>query len=54
VIKDDGLLHSFLTEPSFEAWRKSHTVALDEESSSKRLDRIEEMSIPADLEERLK
>lgn len=54
IIKDDGLLHVFLTEPSFETWKKQHTVSLDEESASKRLDRTEEMSIPGDLEEKLK
>ncbi|KAG9313037.1 hypothetical protein JVU11DRAFT_6477 [Chiua virens] len=53
VIKEDGLFATFLTEPSFEIWRKNNTVALDEESSSKRVDRIEEMSIPSDLEEKL-
>lgn len=53
VIKEDGLLSTFLTEPSFEMWRKQNTVALEEESTSKRVDRIEEMSIPSDLEEKL-
>ncbi|KAF8141550.1 hypothetical protein EV363DRAFT_1308412 [Boletus edulis] len=53
VVKEDGLLSTFLTEPSFEMWRKHNTVALEEESTSKRVDRIEEMSIPSDLEEKL-
>lgn len=53
VIKEDGLLATFLTEPSFETWRKNNGVALEEESTSKRVDRIEEMSIPSDLEEKL-
>ncbi|KAF8659817.1 hypothetical protein AX16_001702 [Volvariella volvacea WC 439] len=52
-MKDDGLLAAFLTEPSFEAWRKNATVSLEEESGSKRVDRVEEMAIPSDLEEKL-
>jgi sorting nexin-8 len=52
-MKDDGLLAVFLTEPSFEAWRKHSSITLEEESTSKRVDRIEEMSIPSDLEEKL-
>lgn len=53
VIKEDGLLSTFLTEASFEMWRKHNAIALEEESTSKRIDRIEEMSIPSDLEEKL-
>ncbi|KAF8074872.1 hypothetical protein FPV67DRAFT_602791 [Lyophyllum atratum] len=53
VMKDDGLLAVFLTEPSFETWRKHTPVSLDEESVSKRIDRIEEMTIPSDLEDKL-
>ncbi|KAG6854267.1 hypothetical protein C0991_008960 [Blastosporella zonata] len=53
IIKDDGLLTVFLTEPSFETWRKHTSVSLDEESVSKRVDRIEEMTIPSDLEDKL-
>jgi hypothetical protein len=53
VIKDDGVLAIFLTEPSFETWRKHTSVSLEEESASKRVDRIEEMSIPSDLDEKL-
>ena len=53
VIKDDGLLTVFLTEPSFEAWRKANSISYEEESASKRVDRIEEMAIPSDLEEKL-
>ncbi|KDQ26655.1 hypothetical protein PLEOSDRAFT_1043789 [Pleurotus ostreatus PC15] len=53
VIKEDGLLAVFLTEPSFETWRKHTSVSLDEESASKRVDRLEEMTIPSDLEDKL-
>ncbi|KAL1674036.1 hypothetical protein EV122DRAFT_269814 [Schizophyllum commune] len=53
VIKDDALLGVFLTEPSFEVWRKQNSVTLDEESASKRIDRVEEMAIPSDLEDKL-
>ncbi|RDB20865.1 Sorting nexin MVP1 [Hypsizygus marmoreus] len=53
IIKDDGLLAVFLTEPSFETWRKHTPVSLDEESVSKRVDRVEEMGIPSDLEDKL-
>ncbi|TDL23609.1 hypothetical protein BD410DRAFT_768122 [Rickenella mellea] len=53
VIKEDGLLAVFLTEPSLENWRKHTAISLDEESVSKRVDRVEEMSIPSDLEEKL-
>jgi sorting nexin-8 len=53
VIKDDGLLAVFLTEPSFETWRKHASISVEEESASKRVDRVEEMAIPSDLEEKL-
>jgi sorting nexin-8 len=53
IIKDDGLLAVFLTEPSLEAWRKHSSVSLEEESHNKKVDRVEEMSIPSDLEEKL-
>ncbi|KAG6879238.1 hypothetical protein C0992_004231 [Termitomyces sp. T32_za158] len=53
IIKDDGLLAVFLTESSLETWRKHTTVSLDEESVSKRVDRIEEMTIPSDFEDKL-
>lgn len=53
VMKEDGLLAVFLTEPSLEQWRKTSSISLEEESASKRVDRIEEMSIPSDLEEKL-
>jgi len=43
----------FLTEPSFESWRKHSPISLEEESASKRVDRIEEMTIPSDLEDKL-
>ncbi|KAJ8469126.1 hypothetical protein ONZ45_g16999 [Pleurotus djamor] len=53
IIKEDGVLSVFLTEPSFESWRKHTAVSLDEESVSKRVDRVEEMTIPSDLEDKL-
>ncbi|KAJ7115998.1 hypothetical protein C8R44DRAFT_628551 [Mycena epipterygia] len=53
VMKEDALLAAFLTEPSFELWRKNTPISLDEESVSKRVDRNEEMAIPSDLEEKL-
>ncbi|KAH9847569.1 hypothetical protein C2E23DRAFT_847870 [Lenzites betulinus] len=53
VVKDDGVLASFLTEPSFEEWRKHTSILYDEESASKRVDRVEEMSIPSDLDDKL-
>lgn len=53
VIKEDGLLAIFLSEPSLESWRKQTSISLEEESASKRVDPIEEMSIPSDLEEKL-
>ncbi|TCD71838.1 Sorting nexin mvp1 [Steccherinum ochraceum] len=53
VIKEDGLLSVFLTEPSFETWRKNTPISYDEESASKRVDRVEEMSIPSDLQDKL-
>jgi sorting nexin-8 len=52
VIREDGLLAVFLTEPNLEAWRKHSSISLEEESSSKRIDRVQEMGIPSDLEER--
>ncbi|KAF5387312.1 hypothetical protein D9757_005774 [Collybiopsis confluens] len=53
VIKDDGVLAAFLTEISFEEWRKHASVTLDEESASKRVERSEEMTIPSDLEDKI-
>ncbi|THU87977.1 hypothetical protein K435DRAFT_730276 [Dendrothele bispora CBS 962.96] len=53
VIKSDGVLAVFLTTASFEEWRKNASVSLDEESASRRVDRVEEMSIPSDLEEKI-
>ncbi|WVQ81437.1 hypothetical protein IAT38_003561 [Cryptococcus sp. DSM 104549] len=53
VISTDGALNVFLTEPSFESWRKRTTVSTDEESLSKKLTTAQEMSIPSDLEEKL-
>jgi hypothetical protein len=53
VIKEDALLGTFLSVPSFEQWRKQSSISLEEESASKRIDRVEEMTIPSDLEEKL-
>ncbi|KAH9167386.1 hypothetical protein EDB89DRAFT_1997996 [Lactarius sanguifluus] len=53
VIKEDALLGSFLAEPSFEQWRRHSSISLEEESASKRIDRVEEMTIPSDLEDKL-
>ncbi len=53
MIKDDALLGTFLAEPSFEQWRKRSSISLEEESASKRIDRVEEMTIPSDLEDKL-
>ncbi|KAG2128543.1 hypothetical protein DEU56DRAFT_861385 [Suillus clintonianus] len=53
VIKEDGLLATFLSEPSFENWRKHTAVSLEEESANKRIDRIEEITVPSDLEDKL-
>ncbi|KAG6813151.1 hypothetical protein H0H92_013557 [Tricholoma furcatifolium] len=53
IIKDDGLLAVFLKEPSFETWRKHTSISMDEESASKRVDQVEEMTIPSDLEDKL-
>jgi sorting nexin-8 len=53
VIKEDALLSTFLSEPSFEQWRKQSSISLEEESASKRIDRVEEMTIPSDLEDKL-
>ena len=53
MIKDDALLGTFLAESSFEQWRKQSSISLEEESASKRIDRVEEMTIPSDLEDKL-
>ena len=53
MIKDDPILQSFLTEPSLEEWRRHTSISYDEESTGKRVDRIEEMAIPSDLEDKL-
>ncbi|KDR80750.1 hypothetical protein GALMADRAFT_115739 [Galerina marginata CBS 339.88] len=53
ILKDDGVLAVFLSEPSFETWRKQTAITLEEESASRRVDRIEEMTIPSDLEDKL-
>ncbi|KAF6761721.1 MVP1 domain-containing protein [Ephemerocybe angulata] len=53
ILKDDGVLAAFLTEQSFEAWRKASPVSLEEESVSKRVDKVEEMSIPSDFDQKI-
>jgi len=53
IIRDDGILFAFLTESSFEQWRKQTSVNLDEEPAGKRVDKIEEMAIPSDLDDKL-
>lgn len=53
IIKDDGVLAVFVAEPSLEQWRKHTAISLDEESASKRVDKVEEMSIPSDLDDKL-
>lgn len=54
VMRDDGALGVFMSEPNFEQWRKHAKVSTDEEALSKRLTPAQEMAIPADLEEKLK
>ncbi|WWC73211.1 uncharacterized protein I206_107177 [Kwoniella pini CBS 10737] len=53
VMKDDGALNVFLTEGSFESWRKRTKVSTEEESNSKKLNSAQEMAIPSDLDEKL-
>lgn len=53
IIKDDGILAAFLTQSSLEQWRKQESINLDEESTGKRIDRVEEMAIPSDLDDKL-
>lgn len=53
MICEDGILSVFLNEPAFEEWRKHTIVSLDEEAMSKRVDHVEEMAIPSDLEDKL-
>ncbi|CCM01814.1 uncharacterized protein FIBRA_03882 [Fibroporia radiculosa] len=54
IVKDDGLLAIFLTKPSLESWRKENPqISYDEESANKRVDSVEEMSIPSDLDDKL-
>ncbi|KIM25405.1 hypothetical protein M408DRAFT_210488 [Serendipita vermifera MAFF 305830] len=53
VLKDDGVLSAFLTEMDFEGWKKRSPISYDEEALTKRVDRVEEMSIPSNLEEKL-
>jgi sorting nexin-8 len=53
IIRDDPILAAFLTESAFEQWRKQTPVNLEEESTGKRVDRVEEMAIPSDLDDKL-
>ena len=53
IMRGDGILTAFLTESSFEQWRKHTPVTLDEESTGKRIDPVEEMAIPSDLDDKL-
>ncbi|KAG8711777.1 Sorting nexin mvp1 [Ceratobasidium sp. 394] len=53
VLSQDGLLSVFLTESHLETWRKQNNISLEEESHSKRIERVEEMSVPSDCEEKL-
>lgn len=53
IIRDDGVLAAFLTEGSFDQWRKHTPITLEEESAGKRVDRVEEMAIPSDLDDKL-
>ena len=47
------MLAVFLTAQSLEDWRKHASISLEEEAYSKRVDRVEEMTIPSDLEDKL-
>ncbi|KAG8822978.1 Sorting nexin mvp1 [Serendipita sp. 400] len=53
VIKDDGVLSVFLSEPDFDGWKRRTPISYDEEATTKRVDRNDEMSIPGNLEEKL-
>ncbi|KAH7105765.1 hypothetical protein BKA62DRAFT_826193 [Auriculariales sp. MPI-PUGE-AT-0066] len=55
TLRSDGVLSAFLTEPSFEDWRRhSPAINYDEESStSRKIDAVEEMTIPEDLDDKL-
>lgn len=53
VLREDGLLTVFLTETSLEAWRKHTSISLEEESSTRFVDRVDEMRIPSDLDNRI-
>lgn len=53
VLREDGALSVFLTEPNFEAWRKRVKVSTEEESANKKLSKAEELNIPSDLDEKL-
>ncbi|KAG8818633.1 Sorting nexin mvp1, partial [Serendipita sp. 399] len=53
VIKDDGVLSVFLSEPDFDGWKRRTSISYDEEATTKRIDRNDEMSIPSNLEEKL-
>ncbi|KAF8517893.1 hypothetical protein BU17DRAFT_49345 [Hysterangium stoloniferum] len=53
ILRNDGILAVFLSEPAFEEWRKHASLSLEEEAMSKRVDRLEEMTIPSDLDDKL-
>lgn len=53
IIKSDGVLSVFLSEPDFDTWKRRTTLSYEEEATTKRVDPIDEMSIPSDLEEKL-
>ncbi|KAF8704769.1 PhoX homologous domain, present in p47phox and p40phox, partial [Rhizoctonia solani] len=44
---------SSIPEPHLEIWRKQNSISLEEESLSKRVERLEEMSVPGDCAEKL-
>jgi sorting nexin-8 len=54
ILREDGALSVFLTEPAFEAWRKRVKVSSDEEFVSRPpMSAAEEMRIPGDITEKL-
>ena len=53
VIKDNPVLQSFLTEPFLGEWRKHCSISYEEGSTGNRVDHIEEIAIPSNLEGKL-
>jgi sorting nexin-8 len=53
ILKEDGCLGVFLSEPNFEGWRKRSKVNLDEESTQKKLDPAAEARIPGNVDQRI-